>query len=673
MATVASLCIVLILLTIFGSGLDTVCLNHYGCFKDQYLDWIYITNTLQSRQEERSAVTCASACLHSYPDTELVLVKLVGVNELLNCGCGSQLALGNGSGLAQDHYDCYVCPDVDNQKCGSDKTFSVYLVHHNDAVGHCERLELELNTINTTTPTTTTITAPTKTFSSSRNSNATAKASSSNITSIHNDSSSLSPVNVTTPATIIHPDSPSSPTLVFLGCYDEERVNESLVLTLYLEGDGVDVVDCYQNCSRLHPATTDLILVKLLKTGRVYCGCSWRGAVGPEALVADCDLYCHDDLDQQCGGWNAVSAYAGSPRHTIAFGLLEGGQDEAGYEVVRTIRKLLRWCLPLEVGQVWWAVGPMGKCLSCLKVPPQQQQQQLQQQQQHHSSLHHHLPPRHDHERAREVSESGSSVSGVEGRSPVPPPDTQSNGSGKNSIIISGSDKRLFCPRIPPLAKTGNEVRRLPSKEYSESKIAKLFDHYKDQHCELILSEGIESLCMDLDVKPEEFKVLVLAWKFGAETMCRFSRSEFFNGCKALKVDSIKGIQSKFPEMLLEVQDPEKFRDLYRFTFKFGLDAEAGQRILPSDMAVLLWKLVFSQREPSILKRWLTFLERHPNIRGIPRDTWNMFLNFIEVVGDDLGSYDDTEAWPSLFDDFVEHENDQLNQNISKDHKEESE
>ena len=69
-------------------------------------------------------------------------------------------------------------------------------------------------------------------------------------------------------------------------------------------------------------------------------------------------------------------------------------------------------------------------------------------------------------------------------------------------------------------------------------------------------------------------------------------------------------------------------------------------------------------------------------MRGIPRDTWNMFLNFVNTVGSDLTQYDDAEAWPSLFDgllkiwmkdqiknytfiDFVEFENDQLNQNSS--------
>lgn len=38
-------------------------------------------------------------------------------------------------------------------------------------------------------------------------------------------------------------------------------------------------------------------------------------------------------------------------------------------------------------------------------------------------------------------------------------------------------------------------------------------------------------------------------------------------------------------------------------------------------------------------------------------------MEFDSQVGSDLSNYDDTEAWPSLFDDFVEFENDALNQN----------
>lgn len=149
--------------------------------------------------------------------------------------------------------------------------------------------------------------------------------------------------------------------------------------------------------------------------------------------------------------------------------------------------------------------------------------------------------------------------------------------------------------------------------------------------------------------------------------MCQFTRQEFVGGLKAMRVDSIRGIQQQLPEIVRELTvNGELFKDLYRFTFRFGLDVSSGQRILPVDMAILLWKLVFTIREPPLLRRWLQFLELKYDIRGIPRDTWNMFLNFAEIIGDDLGSYDDAEAWPSVFDDFVEYENDKMNQNFTK-------
>lgn len=246
-----------LILCVYSSGLDTKCLNYTACYEDQYIDWNYVDVTLESRHEERSAVTCAVECLQRNPDTQLVLVKLVGVDELLNCSCGSDLAmLGNGA-EQQDNYDCYVCPDVENQKCGSDKTYSLYLVHHyvNDDPSCNGGFYIDWKTTNSST---TTI-MPTSTANNN---------SSFNL-SLHHNSSAFPIDNTTTATTIMPLDS-----LRFIGCYDEERVNESQVLTLYLEGEGVGVLDCYQNCSHLHPETPDLlVLVKLLKSDRVYCGC----------------------------------------------------------------------------------------------------------------------------------------------------------------------------------------------------------------------------------------------------------------------------------------------------------------------------------------------------------------------------------------------------------------
>ena len=51
--------------------------------------------------------------------------------------------------------------------------------------------------------------------------------------------------------------------------------------------------------------------------------------------------------------------------------------------------------------------------------------------------------------------------------------------------------------------------------------------------------------------------------------MCKFTRHEFLQGCKALKADSCKGIQSKLPEVAAQVvADNDMFKDLYRFTYK---------------------------------------------------------------------------------------------------------
>ncbi len=58
----------------------------------------------------------------------------------------------------------------------------------------------------------------------------------------------------------------------------------------------------------------------------------------------------------------------------------------------------------------------------------------------------------------------------------------------------------------------------------SLARIDELFLCYKDEYEDAILEEGMECFCNDLCVDPAEFKVLVLAWKFQAATMCKFTR-----------------------------------------------------------------------------------------------------------------------------------------------------
>lgn len=55
-------------------------------------------------------------------------------------------------------------------------------------------------------------------------------------------------------------------------------------------------------------------------------------------------------------------------------------------------------------------------------------------------------------------------------------------------------------------------------------RIEEMFLCYKDEQEDAILEEGMERFCEDLHVDPAEFRVLVLAWKFQAATMCKFTR-----------------------------------------------------------------------------------------------------------------------------------------------------
>lgn len=169
----------------------------------------------------------------------------------------------------------------------------------------------------------------------------------------------------------------------------------------------------------------------------------------------------------------------------------------------------------------------------------------------------------------------------------------------------------------------------------------------------MILARGTEQFCNDLNVDPEEFIVLVLAWKFEASQMCRFTREEFINGCQKMEAYDARSLRNRFPQLLDDART--QFKDLYQFTFSFGLDHSTGQRSLSTDLAVQLWELVFTQDRPQILDHWFKFLDES-GTRGISRDTWCMFLDFCQNVEPDLSNYDESEAWPSLFDDFVEYE-----------------
>lgn len=183
-----------------------------------------------------------------------------------------------------------------------------------------------------------------------------------------------------------------------------------------------------------------------------------------------------------------------------------------------------------------------------------------------------------------------------------------------------------------------------------------LFRQYTDD--ELMSLDGLLGLCSDLSLEPDCYEILLFCFLCRARHMYSLTFEEFLLGLQTLghSLHTLLDIRAALIDYRVSAEESQ----FYAWTFHYGLID--GQRCLSTANAVSLWRLFYSKDilAPDILDRWLTYLEHdveHDTPKTITCDTWIIFpqlAKFIQSNGYD--TYDDNEAWPCLFDSFVEYQ-----------------
>lgn len=216
----------------------------------------------------------------------------------------------------------------------------------------------------------------------------------------------------------------------------------------------------------------------------------------------------------------------------------------------------------------------------------------------------------------------------------------------------------------------------------STSKLTTLYDKYKDPEGEDITIDGTIQMCQDLGVDPEDIVLLAVAYELKSPSMGRWTKQGWTEGWKALGCDSIPAMKACLPRLRDKLaKDSAYFKKVYNHTFEFA--RTEGARSLAMETAIEFWKLLIPYGlkggalshttqealedggedvrmadvnekgwQDPYTESWFEFMTEKGG-KGVSKDTWNMFHDFIRTIDSRFDTFDPYAAWPSTIDDFV--------------------
>ncbi|KAG1049541.1 hypothetical protein G6F46_008908 [Rhizopus delemar] len=230
------------------------------------------------------------------------------------------------------------------------------------------------------------------------------------------------------------------------------------------------------------------------------------------------------------------------------------------------------------------------------------------------------------------------------GSKPSSTASVDSNSSKRKRLNTQSSHNNLQFER-----KTSRTNIKPSVPQFNTQQCEQLFQFYADPDLpETITPDGTKQFFEDLGLSIEDVLIFAIAWKMNTSTMGYITKQEWMSGMKELGTDSIEKLKAKRPEFDKVFQDTEQFKQMYRYTFNYVKNKD--QKCMDTETAVILWTMLLGDRFP-VVHEFASFIQEKAPVKVINRDQWNSFLDFVST---DLSSYDESSAWPVLFDEFVD-------------------
>ncbi|KAJ2083631.1 DCN1-like protein 5 [Coemansia sp. RSA 988] len=177
-------------------------------------------------------------------------------------------------------------------------------------------------------------------------------------------------------------------------------------------------------------------------------------------------------------------------------------------------------------------------------------------------------------------------------------------------------------------------------------------DMDRDDGKNIIAPEGFEKLCDKLGYSMEDINPMVLLWKLNGLELGTIEYTGWESGLREMKVKNEDELRQAIDDTLKRFdKDPVHFKAFYRRLFDYLRVGK--QKFISSEYATAMLSLVADKGWA--FPKFVEFLEANKdNVEIINRDQWQSLLELSKVIKPDLSNYSKEDAWPGLFDRFVD-------------------